>query len=285
MPLCVQISLQPNFTDQYWINIVFKTISELGNDGIQLLIDEGALPCLILVFDPAEEYEDYEYLAACETVANMFSGNERQIQALVDAQFVPSLVRLVWEPTDCYPYNYNREACLALLNAASGASPEQVDYLVGKDILAVLSAGFDGERVCPVDDFDLFPSPLVAIEDICRAGDKKSTTGQNPYVEIVTKDPNFVQFLAEESERQKKLQVECRRMLIEMCIGLRALDLPVLVLLEILGFSCRLRWIALLSVQLGDVSVQVHDPQCGRDAPLKRHVCWNIAKLIKQKSF
>ena len=276
----MQILRQPNFTDQYYVNIVFETISALGNDGIQLLIDEGALPCLFAAFDPEGGHDDDYYLLACEIVANMFSGNERQIQALIDAQFVPRLVRLVWEPTDCYMYN--REAYGALLTAASRVSPEQVDYLVGEDTLALFSAFFEGYFGDPTH---LFPSLLVAIEDICRAGDKKSAIGQNPYAETFTKDPNFVQYVAEESERQKKLQVECRRLLVEMCIGLRALDLPVLVLLEILGFSCRLRRIALLSVQLGDVSVQVHDPECGRNAPLKRHVCWNIAKLIKQKSF
>ena len=68
----------------------------------------------------------------------------------------------------------------------------------------------------------------------------------------------------------------CRNSLVELCIGLCAMDFPVLVVLEIHDAHCALRG-------LHDSELDNYKGQClFPGGHLKRSVAWNIAKAVKQ---
>ena len=67
----------------------------------------------------------------------------------------------------------------------------------------------------------------------------------------------------------------CRRALHELCIGLRATDFPVLVVLEIHSALCALR--GLHEAELG----RRRERRWLREGHLKSSVAWEIAKAVK----
>lgn len=65
---------------------------------------------------------------ACWTISNIAAGNRQQIQAVIDANIFPILIKIM-QTSD---FKTKKEAAWAITNATSSGTAEQIRYLVSK---------------------------------------------------------------------------------------------------------------------------------------------------------
>lgn len=72
----------------------------------------------------AHSLQDSLRKEACWTISNITAGNRSQIQAVLDANIIPPLLRILVSSD----FKTRKEAAWAISNATSGGSDEQIKY-------------------------------------------------------------------------------------------------------------------------------------------------------------
>ena len=107
-----------------------RTVGQLvaGDDvQTQSVINCGALPCLLALL--TGDHTKSIKKEACWAVSNIATtGNEDQIQAVIDAEIVPPLVSLLGKAE----FDIKKEAAWALLNVTKRGTHPQIRYLVAQ---------------------------------------------------------------------------------------------------------------------------------------------------------
>eukprot|EP00455_Lapot_gusevi_P007749 TRINITY_DN1330_c0_g1_i9.p1 TRINITY_DN1330_c0_g1~~TRINITY_DN1330_c0_g1_i9.p1 ORF type:complete len:210 (-),score=52.11 TRINITY_DN1330_c0_g1_i9:375-1004(-) len=89
----------------------------------QIMIACGVLPQLSHLLSHQKRGIRKE---ACWTISNITAGTPDQIQAVINHQLIPPLIHLLRKGE----FDVKKEAAWAISNATSGATPDQIDYLV-----------------------------------------------------------------------------------------------------------------------------------------------------------
>eukprot|EP01133_Synstelium_polycarpum_P003858 gene3858-4458_t len=110
---------------------------------------------------------------ACWTFSNFTAGNKSQIQSVIDANIIPSIICLLTNAE----FEIKKEAAWAITNATSGGTPQQIDYLVRQGCIPPLCDILN----CP--ESRIINVALEGIENILASG-KKDPNG-NPYLSVV----------------------------------------------------------------------------------------------------
>ena len=139
---------------------------------LQVILNCSVMPCLLSLLS-GNSIKESVRKEACWTISNITAGNRQQIQAVIDANVFPVLIRILgiaaFRYTDREKYLYLRffcfhkevlkyvnalsfdstrkEAAWAITNASSGGSADQIRYLVDQgcipplcDLLTVMDA-------------------------------------------------------------------------------------------------------------------------------------------------
>ena len=109
---------------------------------------------------------------ACWTISNITAGNTDQIQAVIDANLIPQIIKLLASGD----YRTKKEACWALSNASSGGltRPEQIRYLVSQGCIKPLC------DLLAIADNKVIEVSLDALENILKVGEmEKEAHGSN----------------------------------------------------------------------------------------------------------
>ena len=119
-----------------------KILGEIGEisiglstptDYTEVILDCGAVPRLKHLISHSNREIQKE---ACWTLSNIAAGTVDQIQAVIESEAIPPLVRLVNEKvTD---QEVRSEACWVVLNATSCGSDQQIEILVAEGCVSVL---------------------------------------------------------------------------------------------------------------------------------------------------
>ena len=89
----------------------------------QIIINFSALRCLRALLENPRRAIRKE---TCWTLSNITAGNQAQIQAVVDEDIFPTLIRLL----STAEFDIQKEAAWAVSNATSGGTDEQIMHLV-----------------------------------------------------------------------------------------------------------------------------------------------------------
>nr|CAB3459022.1 unnamed protein product [Digitaria exilis] len=145
------------------------------DDATQDVLDAGVCPQLVNLL---MHVSASVLLPVTLALARISAGTDAQIQAVIDASIIsPLVVLLKTSETDI-----KKEAAWALSNAASGASSEQIQYLVSRGCLEPLC------NILAYQDPDLLYTCLEGLENILQegeAGKKGEESGTNPYAQFI----------------------------------------------------------------------------------------------------
>ncbi|KAH9313006.1 hypothetical protein KI387_028041, partial [Taxus chinensis] len=116
---------------------------------------------------------------ACWTISNITAGNNDQIQAVIDANIIPPLMKLL----QTAEFDIKKEAAWAISNSTSGGSHEQIMYLVDQGCIKPLCDLLDCK------DPKLVKLCLEGLENILKVGEAEkelgNTAGINLYVQYI----------------------------------------------------------------------------------------------------
>uniref|UniRef100_A0A1I8HJ35 IBB domain-containing protein n=1 Tax=Macrostomum lignano TaxID=282301 RepID=A0A1I8HJ35_9PLAT len=121
---------------------------------------------------------DWARKDTCWVTSNVAAGNRSQIQAVLDC----SLAGPVLEALRYAEFGTRKEAAWFVANAASGGSPEQVNYLVSCGCLQPLC------DLLNLPDARIVEVALTALEAVLRSGASLAAaagSGRNPFVHLV----------------------------------------------------------------------------------------------------
>jgi importin subunit alpha-1 len=88
-----------------------------------MILNCGALSSIYYLLNAEKESIIKE---ACWTISNIAAGNVEQIQAVIDANIFPILIKIL----STAEFKTRKEAAWAITNATSGGNNEQIKYLV-----------------------------------------------------------------------------------------------------------------------------------------------------------
>lgn len=149
-----------------------------GNDQqTETMIVCGCIPALKSLLEKTKKLIVRK--ETCWTISNITAGNRSQIQAVIDEGLIPILVQM-------HPHadaEVKKEIGWALSNAASGASPIQVQYLVEVKVIVPLCSSLG---TC--DDTNLIGAALEALLNVLAVGkqlQQESGSAENPYAVLV----------------------------------------------------------------------------------------------------
>jgi importin subunit alpha-1 len=71
---------------------------------------------------------------SCWAISNITAGSKEQIQSVIDADLIPSVIQLV----DTNDFEVKREAVWVLRNAIKGGTPKQFEYLINHGVVKAL---------------------------------------------------------------------------------------------------------------------------------------------------
>ncbi|KHN76838.1 Importin subunit alpha-6 [Toxocara canis] len=114
----------------------------------------------------------------CWTLSNILAGNRKQIQTVIDAHILPSLIHVLASGD----FKTRKEACWAIGNALSGGNAAQVATVVREGAILPLC------DLLTVMEPKIVNVALNALDCILRHGENiknKSKTGINPYCALV----------------------------------------------------------------------------------------------------
>lgn len=141
----------------------------------QVVLNCGALPCLVSLLGPPHSHAIRK--EACWTISNITAGNLKQIQDVIDAQVMPTMVQLLQTAET----DIRKEACWAVSNATCG-TVAQVKHLVEQChcIKPLCDMLF-------VEDPKIVLVALEALDKILKVGARDAATHhtQNRYQEEV----------------------------------------------------------------------------------------------------
>ncbi|XP_061371904.1 importin subunit alpha-like isoform X2 [Gastrolobium bilobum] len=143
----------------------------------QVIINHQALPCLLHLL--VNNYKKSIKKEACWTISNITAGNKLQIQAVVEANIIGPLVRLLQDAE----FDIKKEAAWAMSNATSGGTHEQIKYLVNQGCIKPLC----DLLICP--DPRIVTVCLEGLENILKVGEADkvvgNTDGFNLYAQMI----------------------------------------------------------------------------------------------------
>jgi importin subunit alpha-2 len=111
---------------------------------------------------------------ACWTVSNVTAGNRQQIQLVLDANIVPTLISLMKGSSE---FKTRKEAAWAIVNATSGGSPDQIRHLVAEGCIPALC------EFLTVQDSKMIQVALNGLDNVLRVGaaDARASGGVNRF--------------------------------------------------------------------------------------------------------
>jgi len=145
----------------------------------QAAITAGCLPALKSMLDKAESKKSIKR-EVCWTLSNITAGTTYQIQSVIDAGIVESLI---WHMIHS-DFDIAKEAAWAIANATSSGEPRQIHYLVQQGCLKPLC------ELVRQRDVKVVAVSLEGLENILLKGEdlRKQTADQrNPYADIIEK--------------------------------------------------------------------------------------------------
>ncbi|KDP23371.1 hypothetical protein JCGZ_23204 [Jatropha curcas] len=166
-PRLVELLLHPSPT------VLIPALRTVGNivtgDDVQtqFVIDNQALPCLYQLL--MQNHKKSIKKEACWTISNITAGNRTQIQAVIEANIILSLVHLLQHAE----FDIKKEAAWAISNATSGGSHEQIQFLVNQGCIKPLC----DLLICP--DPRIVTVCLEGLENILKVGEADKEMGLN----------------------------------------------------------------------------------------------------------
>lgn len=141
----------------------------------QVMISSGCIPALRCLLGHPKKLIRKE---ACWSISNITAGNRQQIQEVIRENIIPTIMELVRKAD----IEVKREAYWALANALSGATPEQIRYLLECQVLTPLveALGFKDEKLVGVS--------LEALAAILKTGEtlkQQEDNRINPYAHLL----------------------------------------------------------------------------------------------------
>jgi importin subunit alpha-2 len=115
--------------------------------------DSGALPHPTALFSHSKGRIVKE---AAWAVSNITAGNQKQIQAVIDAELIPHVVRVL----DKGEFKVKKESVWVITNYTSGGSIQQIVYLLNEQVLPPLCA------MLKVSDLKVAMVALEAVNNI-----------------------------------------------------------------------------------------------------------------------
>ncbi|CAN8248073.1 unnamed protein product [Cochlearia groenlandica] len=153
----------------------------------QTVLDHQVLPCLLNFL--TNTYKKSIKKEACWTISNITAGNAKQIQAVIGADIIQSLVWVLHSAE----FEVKKEAAWAISNATSGGTHDQIKFMV------------DQGCIKPMCDLLTCPDPriitvcLEALENILVVGESEKTLGR-------TGDDNIFVTMIDEAEGLEKIE-------------------------------------------------------------------------------
>lgn len=143
----------------------------------QVAISCGALPALKHMLDnhPKKSIKR----EVCWTLSNITAGSQNQIQAVLDASIIDSLIMHMKEAE----FDVRKEAAWAIANATSSGTPDQIATLVRKGCIAPLC------ELVTAPDVRVVAVSLEGLENILKNGEplKIHNNHVNPFADYIEK--------------------------------------------------------------------------------------------------
>merc|ERR1711879_246193 len=143
----------------------------------QVAISCGCLPALKHMLDhhPKKSIKR----EVCWTLSNITAGSQQQIQAVLNASIIDSLILHMKESE----FDVRKEAAWAIANATSSGSPEQITTLVNKGCIPPLC------ELVQAPDVRVVAVSLEGLENILKNGEalKQHNNFVNPFADIIEK--------------------------------------------------------------------------------------------------
>ncbi|KAL6874697.1 hypothetical protein ACP4OV_013362 [Aristida adscensionis] len=148
-----------------------------GNDlQTQVIIDCQALPLLLNLLATCQKKSIIK--EACWAISNITAGNKEQIQDVINGNIVDSLVRLM----QTAEFDIRREAALAISNATSGGTADQITYLVSQGCIRAFC------DLLGYTDTTILMVCLEGLENILKIGETEKQSGAcdlNIYAQMI----------------------------------------------------------------------------------------------------
>ncbi|XP_027349499.1 importin subunit alpha-4-like [Abrus precatorius] len=164
-------------------SILLPTIRSLGNivygddAQTQVLIDRGVLPCLRQIM--MQNHKKGIMKEVCWTISNITAGTKAQVQAVLEANIILPLVRLLHHAE----FEVKKEAAWAICNATYIGSHEHIKFLVIQGCLKPLC------DLLTCLDLNAVTLCLEGLENILKVGEADKEMGlhggTNIYAEMV----------------------------------------------------------------------------------------------------
>ncbi|GAV73371.1 Arm domain-containing protein/IBB domain-containing protein [Cephalotus follicularis] len=171
-PRLVELLLHPSPT------VLIPALRAVGNivtgddAQTQFVIDNQVLPSLYQLV--TQNHKKSIKKEACWTISNITAGNKGQIQAVIEANIILSLVYLL----EHAEFDIKKEAAWAISNATSGGSHEQIQFLVSQGCIKPLC----DLLICP--DPRIVTVCLEGLENILKAGEADKEMGMNDGINL-----------------------------------------------------------------------------------------------------
>ncbi|CAO2202915.1 unnamed protein product [Urochloa humidicola] len=148
-----------------------------GDDAhTQCILDHQALPCLLNLLITNQERRVKK--EACWTISNITTGNQEQIQAVINGNLIGPLVHLMCTAE----FAVSKEAAWAISNATSGGTHDQIKYLVSQGCIKAF-CHFLGNS-----DPGILTVCLEGLENILKVGEAEKSLGAcdvNMYAQMI----------------------------------------------------------------------------------------------------
>ncbi|XP_010495334.1 PREDICTED: importin subunit alpha-1-like [Camelina sativa] len=177
VPRLVELLLHP------CMSVLVPALRTVGNivtgDALQtqFVINSGALPCLAVIL--TQNYKRSIKKETCWTISNITAGTKEQIQAVLEANLIAPLVKLL----QCAEFDIKKEAAWAISYVAFGGSHDQIKYLVEQGCIKPLC------NLLRCVDPKIIILCLKALENILKVGEEEKNLGNtgdmNHYAELI----------------------------------------------------------------------------------------------------
>ncbi|CAH8273444.1 unnamed protein product [Arabidopsis lyrata] len=153
----------------------------------QMVLDHQALPFLLNLLK--NTYKKSIKKEACWTISNITAGNANQIQAVIEAGIIQSLVWVLQSAE----FEVKKEAAWGISNATSGGTHDQIKFLVSQGCIKPIC----DLLTCP--DLKVITVCLEALENILVVGEAEKNLGH-------TGDDNLYAQMIDEADGLEKIE-------------------------------------------------------------------------------
>ncbi|KFK30907.1 hypothetical protein AALP_AA6G041500 [Arabis alpina] len=172
--------------------VLFPALRTIGNivsgdeHHTQTVLDHQVLPCLLNLL--MNTYETKFKKEACWTIANITAGNSNQIQAVIEAGIIQSLVWML----QTAEFEVKKEAAWGISNATSNGTHDQIKFMVRQGCIKPLC------DLLTCLDPRIITVCLETLEDILVVGEAEKNLGH-------TGDNNLYASMIDEAEGLEKI--------------------------------------------------------------------------------